>query len=323
MKTLSVSIAGLLLLSSAACVSAQQSTAEDATLCETYCTNAYDPAVSACTGEYQIYESREACMDTCQGFPDAAPEGAIAGNSVQCRIEHALLAQGDEGPAKHCPHAAPLGGGVCSDRSPCQTYCAFYYDRVVDGSCPAIEAWGEPGTVEQGTGHFIPNPSCMEACLAFPASGVEFEMSGNSANCRAQYFLMAFRESDPTKQADLCQNAHPTETEMCTGYTFGSEPMSTNAIYTVRTVDPCKELCYNDWLTCGSSYGTPDECMEACAAIPQTGQRGDTTGNSVYCRLNWAQNAFFQKSMPPVANLICGFAAPESPVCVDRRQPGR
>ncbi len=323
MKSMVFLAACLLLASCSTVASAQEPTGEQEALCEDYCTNAYDPEVSKCTGPYQIYDSRETCMDTCRDFPYTASDGSIAGNSVQCRIEHAILAQGDEGPEKHCPHAAPLGGGVCEDRSPCQTYCAFYFDRVEDGSCSAIKAWGKPGTVEQGTGLFIPNQVCIETCAGFPESGLEFEMSGNSANCRAQYFLMAFRETDPAKQADLCRNAHPSDTEMCTGYTFGTDSTDANALYTVRKVDPCKELCYNEWLTCDSGYGTPEECRQTCADLPQTGQRGDTTGNSVYCRLNWSENAFFQKSMPPVAKLLCKFAALDSPVCVDRRQINR
>jgi len=170
--------------------------------------------------------------------------------------------------------------------------------------------------MKQRSGIFTPNAACMETCATFAGAGQEWEMSGDSANCRMQFFLMAHRrgpesgESSPKKLEDLCLNAHPFDTEMCQGSTFGD-------YYTTRETQPCRELCYNDRLTCGSSYGTPEECLKTCSLLPKTGQRQDTQGNSVYCRLSWAQYAFFVGAEDPLRQAFCDFARAKSAICVD------
>ena len=327
---------------------ALSSTAEaQSRLCRDYCDQVMGPDLGVCIDQgpgknYQIYENIDECYTACARFPDDAADGAVAGDSVQCRIEHAKLAQGPEGPRKHCPHAAPLGGGVCVDRSPCEAYCLFYYDRVSERSheldCPEVRALqddrhveverpieGETkvevgaGIVEQGSGRFIPSDRCLEVCSGFAEAGEAFEMSGDSANCRLQFYLMAhqidplhLRELSPAqkeRKESLCENGHPFESKMCRGSQM-------NMFFNVREVNPCKELCYTDWLACDSSYGTPETCLQTCASLPEIGQRGDTSGDSVYCRLTWAQNAFFVSwDEPATAKVLCRFAQPESLVC--------
>jgi hypothetical protein len=272
-----------------------------------------------CKGPFAIYDSLEQCTETCLQFPSDGKEGAVSGDSVQCRTEHAILAQGPEGPKKHCPHAAPGGGGVCIDRSPCQAYCLFYYDRVEEGECPAIAQWGGDehiGRIDPETFVFEPNPKCMESCAKFAGSGAEWEMSGDSPNCRQQYYLMAHRRiaDSPESKAQrfsLCRNAHAFESEMCQGYSFGD-------YYKTTAPDPCKELCYNDALTCGARWGSPEACRTACSQLP-TGQRRATQGNSVQCRLTWAQYAFFVAPDHPLRTTLCELAQIDSLVC---QEPG-
>jgi hypothetical protein len=293
-----------------------------------------------CVDKFQIYGSESECFAACAKFPDDAPDGAVSGDSVQCRTEHAILAQGPEGPEKHCPHAAPLGGGVCTNRSPCEAYCVFYYDRASlragELECPLVPALEDPtrlpdgkivgaGIVFQGTGRFVPSSRCLEVCSQFAESGEPFEMSGDSANCRQQFYLLAHQiqphhgsQLTPAQQErrdSLCANAHPTDSLMCRGAQM-------NMFYEVREVFPCKELCYADWLACGSSYGTPETCLQKCAALPALGSRGDTSGDTVYCRLSWAQNAFFtQQTEPEKGKIFCAFAGEKSVVCQGSATP--
>lgn len=316
-------------------------------ICREYCENVMGEGLGQCVDQgpgknYQIYETVEQCYAVCSTFPDDAPADAVSGDSVQCRNEHAKLAQGPEGPRKHCPHAAPLGGGVCVDRSPCEAYCVFYYDRVSERSheldCPVVPALQDDreviverpiggqtrvkvgaGIVEQGSGRFIPSEACLEVCSGFAEAGEPFEISGDSANCRQQLYLMA-HQIDPLHEGgltrrqqerkdSLCANAHPFDSKLCTGSRM-------NMFFNVREVFPCKELCYMDWLACDSSYGTQETCLKTCDAFPELGRRGDTSGDSVYCRLSWAQNAFFVHwDEPEQAKVFCGFAASESVVC--------
>lgn len=58
------------------------------------------------------------------------------------------------------------------------------------------------GIVEQGSGLFIPSQSCLEVCSGSAESGSPFGMSGDSANCRMQFFLMA-HQIDPLHQGGL------------------------------------------------------------------------------------------------------------------------
>ncbi len=290
--------------------------AESTSTCIDYCYQVMgEPGV--CVGEFAIYRSLPECFETCGGFPTTGVTGAVSGDSLECRIEHAILAQGPEGPAKHCPHAAPGGGGVCVDRSPCEAYCLFYYDRVEEGECPKLERlWGDDiGSIGEDN-VFHPNPGCMETCATFAGAGDSWEMSGDSANCRMQYYLMAHRRGpesgnhDQAQLDSLCRNANPIDSPMCQGSTFGD-------YYKTRETDPCKEFCYNDRLTCGASYGSEEACMATCAAFPAVGERQSLQGDTVQCRLSWAQYAFFVEGAQ--REMFCGFAAEDSLVC---REPG-
>lgn len=292
-------------------------------LCESYCNEVMgEPGV--CKVENQdnyaekiiIYPDVASCMDACSGFPSDGEEGAVSGNNVQCRTEHAILAQGIEGPEKHCPHAAPGGGGVCIDRSPCEAYCLFYSDRVEENECPAVAQWGgveHIGVIDRSDYVFQPNPLCMNACAEFAGAGQAWEMSGDSANCRQQYYLMAHRRIDKSvehtlERKNLCSNAHPYESEMCQGYSMGE-------YYTTTEPNACKELCYNDKLTCESEYGTTEQCLSTCETLP-VGQRRADSGNSAQCRLTWMQNAFFVDDQE-TQTMLCDFGSLKSPICTD------
>ncbi len=307
-------------------VTAESTSLEDNATCAYYCDmvlgEGRDPG--ACSVDNQenyneriaIYDNRDQCMETCKTFPDDAKDGAESGDSVQCRTTHAILAKGEEGPEKHCPHASPGGGGVCINRSPCLAYCVFYFDRINEGECSAIAQWGgtsHNGKIVRKDFTFEPSPACMNACANFAGAGQAWEMSGDSANCRQEFYLMAHRrngtsESDGIQRKDLCSNAHPYTSKMCQGSTFGD-------YFTTTALDACKELCYNDQLTCNSQYGSTDECMATCAEYP-TGERQATEGNSAQCRLTWAQYAFFQTD-PTTQAEFCALASASSPACTD------
>ena len=125
---------------------------------------------------------------------------------------------------------------------------------------------------------------------------------------------MDHRRIDPDTRAQvqrksLCNNAHPFESAMCQGYTFGD-------YYKTTQPDPCKELCYNDQLTCKGSYGTPEQCMATCSNWP-TGERQSTTGDTAQCRLTWMQYAFFvdEAEQPK----LCALGAENSPICTNKQ----
>lgn len=85
-----------------------------ANVCGGWCENYCHYALANCTGFNTLYNGQTACMNSCANFPDNGPDGAISGDSVQCRTYHATVA-GIGSPAVHCPHASKEGGGICED----------------------------------------------------------------------------------------------------------------------------------------------------------------------------------------------------------------
>ena len=84
--------------------------------CELYC----DTTAANCTGDFQQYESREACIAMC-GELELGAEGDTSGNTVGCRLRNAELAQETGELGDHCPLAGPAG---CGDR--CTNFCAVF-----------------------------------------------------------------------------------------------------------------------------------------------------------------------------------------------------
>lgn len=75
------------------------------TECDEYCYRVID----ACTGDHQVYATDAECQAACAGFADTGADGDLAGDTVQCRTAHAVLARQDP---IHCAHAA-VDSAVC------------------------------------------------------------------------------------------------------------------------------------------------------------------------------------------------------------------
>jgi hypothetical protein len=93
--------------------------------CGGYCDNYCYLVLANCTGEQKIFEDGEACATACAELPADGNATDTAGNSVQCRLNHAATAGSNtEGgsAATNCPHAAVDGGGVCVAPDPTPTY---------------------------------------------------------------------------------------------------------------------------------------------------------------------------------------------------------
>ena len=78
------------------------------TPCEAYCSAIAD----TCMGANAQYADDDECAAACAGISQDGEDGNMAGDSLQCRMNHLGLAAGN--PAVHCPHAGPDGGGVCA-----------------------------------------------------------------------------------------------------------------------------------------------------------------------------------------------------------------
>jgi hypothetical protein len=147
--------------------------------CASYCTE----MDANCTGDNAMYSSDDACKGTCATWM-AGMLGDTKGATLGCHLYHG----GD--PAKsdaktHCPHAGPLGSGVCGDD--CANFCAA-----------AVAVCGS-----QATPPYKDAADCMTACAAFPGQDkVPYSAkvtSGDSLACRMYHLTVASSSADMAK----------------------------------------------------------------------------------------------------------------------------
>lgn len=146
--------------------SAADAAAEDGPLpldCQTFCDVALDACPRAETESVAVYDSTFTCLRQCGAYAVGTP-GDDSGNTLACRMTHALIARDFPGErANSCPAAGPGGNGVCG--SNCEGYC-----NLMLQTCDT----------------FTTDDECQSACREVPDLG-GFEVSqneGNSVQCR-------------------------------------------------------------------------------------------------------------------------------------------
>lgn len=129
--------------------------------CELWC----DEMLAACPSAVPETSSdrRRGCLNTCgEAMRPDGELGALTGDTMACRIEHARLAAVTR--QDHCTAASLEGGGICSDAR-CDVYC-----EAMATSCPDT---------------FPDSDSCMAACEGFPtASPGQTSAGTDSIECR-------------------------------------------------------------------------------------------------------------------------------------------
>jgi hypothetical protein len=137
----------------------------EAPLCDRYC----ETVATACTGANEQFASLDACLAVCERLDPGSP-GDVAGNTVECRLARAQLAERTGEASNYCSSAGPGGGGACGED--CEGYCTLMAE-----TCPSAL-----GTFE----------ACLPVCadvpdLSGPPSNVVYNTSvqdGNSLQCR-------------------------------------------------------------------------------------------------------------------------------------------
>ena len=155
-----------------------------AALCTRYC----DLARAHCTQREALFSTVDQCQQACLKYPTTGKDGATEGDSVQCRIYHLEVAQGD--PVTHCPHGSPSGGGVCADTppTPCQQYCA-----QIQETCSA-----------ELTQQYPSQADCEATCPVFRDNGALGDRSGNTIQCRLTQIVQPDAARTPLER---CQAA--------------------------------------------------------------------------------------------------------------------
>jgi hypothetical protein len=156
--------------------------------CAEYC----DRVDDACGGQDVGFDpnSEVECRLACNEYATNGNLDDRAGDSVQCRIYHASVAQ-EVAADVHCPHAGVTGADVCANEPPsaCETYCAIMGSNCADT--------------------FADNEACIAACDPVPADGDNGDATGETVQCLSFHAFIA--ELDDAN----CIEADPATTTNC------------------------------------------------------------------------------------------------------------
>ncbi len=233
-------------------------------LCENYCA----AATAHCGGDTPLYETPASCLSACAAWPADGVDGATEGDTVQCRLTHALLAAGAAASAPpgdtvdHCAQAAPDGGEACRWPTPaptCTEYCQHVQEVCGDAGLPNAQ--------------YANLASCVLFCSVAGqlAPGTGDDVEGNTVGCRDHWATQAELTGDA---ATFCPMAGPSGGGVCGGW--------------------CDNYCHLALASCtgdNALYADEAACQAACAALPASGPAGATTGDTVQCRLHYLELA--------------------------------
>ncbi|MFT5432542.1 MAG: hypothetical protein ACI9OJ_003241 [Myxococcota bacterium] len=228
-----------------------------ANICGNWCEN-YCHLMDTNCGDVGTFADTAACTAACGDYLEDGEPGNVDGGTVQCRIYHAGVAGSDkanDSDVTHCPHAAPDGGGVCvddEDGPTCESYCAS-----VQTAC------GDAGS---DTSQYADNAACMAYCqtAAKLDNGTGGETPGNTIACRSYHAGVASGSADDA--VIHCPHAGASGGGVCGTW--------------------CENYCDLSSKNCGDTidFGTGD-CATACEGYEEDGAPGDTSGDSVQCRI--------------------------------------
>ncbi len=144
---------------------------------------------------YQQYGDEASCMAVCATFPIGTKD-QMDSNTLGCRTYHAGVAAG--APGTHCPHAGPLGGGVCGTDE-CDNFCSI-----------AIAVCGDHASMP-----YDGVDACKTACMGFAdTTAVPYATNvtdGDSLACR-MYHLSVAAVSDANKDTHCAHIAAVSDT---------------------------------------------------------------------------------------------------------------
>lgn len=216
--------------------------------CLEYC----DKVSDNCTGDNAQYASHEECMAYCEDAAALATgvDGAETGNSIACRINYAEAAELD--PAANCVKASASGGNACG------TWCENLCD---------LEAKNCTGSDDV----YFSEIACLSQCVNFDSTGSAGDTSGDTVQCRVE---------------QLGSPAY-ADSSVCSAATAGGGGVCVGADWTEPT---CSEYCDTALANCTGDnelYESDMVCSTLCNdyADWNPGQPGDTTGNTLHCRI--------------------------------------
>ncbi|HSC85792.1 MAG TPA: hypothetical protein VLC09_00905 [Polyangiaceae bacterium] len=212
--------------------------------CQEYC----DAVMQNCTGEFEQYTARIACVRACNTW-EAGTASEPSGNTVACHKRFAGLAASQ--PQEQCGSAGPAGIGPCGGK--CENWCG-----LLEAACPD---------------NYAEMIDCQASCGALPAASGTYSsgtmQSGNSIECRI-YHTNAALENEDTP-ATHCPHGKFMPDSQCVD---PEGPLS------------CQVYCQNVMGACrgdNTQYESETDCLAACAVF-DLGTIDDQNENTVGCR---------------------------------------
>lgn len=216
-------------------------------LCVEYC----DEVMANCTGEFSVYQARQACLHTCNALPVEDPtSGEPDDNTVDCRLRQAKNAKNS--PSEFCPGASPGGADACG--SNCESWCI-----LLEAGCPD---------------DFETLSNCEQACTGLPQEpgfsvAAGYDADADNLQCRISHLGAALEGG----QAAIVHCPHTAFTTSGNCASDGTGPS-------------CDAYCATITGACADEhlqYGSLDECRAACESLP-LGEASDRAENTVGCR---------------------------------------
>jgi len=197
-------------------------------------------------------QSYQACSSICSLYVQGSIFNDLSNNTLACRIYHVQAAIETGNLAYHCPHSSPNGNSVCG--TPCGAYC-----NQVIGACsgPTLNS---------------PQYTSEAACLSYCQNDMQTNFLGNwndtagdTVGCRVYHADNA----EAFSGAVHCLHAGPSGDNVC-------------GTWCATYCDLIQQNCVGGT---NSQYASATACASACAGFSTSGNPGDTTGNTVQCRI--------------------------------------
>jgi len=228
-------------------------------VCGSYCDAYCNMSLTGCTvangypgmGNAAL-QSYAACSSLCSDYVVGQILVDQSQNTLACRLYHVQVAISKPANLFHCAHSSPNGAGVCGNQ--CEAYC-----NQINQSC----------AVRLNAAQYVSNQACMDYCnnnLFSNFLGAWNDTAGDSVGCRVYHADAA----QALNAAIHCTHAGPSGANTCGLW--------------------CDVYCDLVQQNCGSAgsnsqYATASACQTACASMATSGSPGDTSGNTVQCRI--------------------------------------
>lgn len=230
-----------------------------------------DTVMANCTGENQVYDTRQKCMALCELLPPGDTVEPERTNTVECRLRAAQQAGTavSEDVERLCRTAGPE---ALDCKGPCESYCTLYAGACGEDQCGSHAA-------------------CVHACSALldtDSYDLHEDHDGDTLQCRLVHLSNA--SIQPTQHCHHSQIIKPTA--FCNWTIDEGEPDNT------RPTEPdCADYCRVSGVACqgeNAIYESPEQCLAVCEKGLKpwaVGEFTDTNQNTLGCRIYHSHNS--------------------------------